>query len=477
MAAPSNAANRRDRRHLKNEQRMRIGIVGGGLTGLALAQRLAMKNHQITVYEREPQLGGLATHHDYGAFIWDRFYHVILPSDRYLINFIGDLGLSDRLRWRRTLTGFFVDQKLYSLSSGLDFLRFSPLNLWSKCRLVFTILYGSRVRNWRHLEQIPVGKWLQKLSGKLNYEKIWQPLLLAKLGIEYERVSAVFIWSYIARMFSARDRSTQKEHLGHVAGGYKTIFDHLAAMINSNGGRIRTGVSVKQIFPRKIGGLTLESDQGQDQFDKIIFTSPVDALRRVADERLVNVRQRGEKIEYLGVVCMVLVTRKPLVPHYIVNIADQRVPFTGIIGLSNLVDTRETADLHVTYLPKYVHADSAVLSEPDDEIRQSFFAGLKIMFGDWEQCGVESVHINRARRVQPLQVLNYSSLVPQVATAHPDFFVLNTSQFTHMTLNNNEVIRAVDHFLVEHAAEFSADQETLSESVSAPAADPIQAIQ
>ena len=40
---------------------------------------------------------------------------------------------------------------------------------------------------------------------------------------------------------------------------------------------------------------------------------------------------------------MVLVTREPLVPYYIVNIADPRIPFTGIIGMSNLADPSETA--------------------------------------------------------------------------------------------------------------------------------------
>ncbi len=453
---------------------MKIGIVGGGLMGLALAQRLALANHQVTVFEREQQVGGLATYHDYGRFFWDRFYHVILPSDRHLINFIGDLGISNLLRWQRTRTGFFVDNRLYSLSSGIDFLRFSPLNFVSKCRFVFTILWGSRLKNWRHLEKISVAHWLRKISGKATFEKIWKPLLLAKLGTEYERVSAVFIWSYITRMFSARDRSTQKEHLGYVAGGYKTIFDKLESVIKQNGGTIRLGVSVNQIEPRQGAGLLLEQNGTKEYFDKVIFTSPVDVLQRIASEQLVRLERRGEQVEYLGVVCMVLVTRKPLVPHYIVNIADTRVPFTGIIGLSNLVDPNETDDLHVTYLPKYIHSDSPMLLQSDDDIRRSFYAGLTTMFGDWEKCGLESVHINRARRVQPLQVLNYSTLVPQVATAHPDFFVLNTSQFTHMTLNNNEVIRAVDEFLETHAAVFASAETTRREPTATPTPEPIQ---
>jgi hypothetical protein len=45
------------------------------------------------------------------------------------------------------------------------------------------------------------------------------------------------------------------------------------------------------------------------------------------------------------------VTRKPFCPYYILNIADERIPFTGVIGMSSLVDTAETAGLYLTYLP------------------------------------------------------------------------------------------------------------------------------
>ena len=91
---------------------MKIGIIGGGPMGLALAYRLSGKGHAVTVFEREKQLGGLATYHDYGPFFWDRFYHVILPSDTHLISFLKDIGLGDQIRWSRTLTGFYVDQQL-----------------------------------------------------------------------------------------------------------------------------------------------------------------------------------------------------------------------------------------------------------------------------------------------------------------------------------------------------------------------------
>jgi hypothetical protein len=86
-----------------------------------------------------------------------------------------------------------------------------------------------------------------------------------------------------------------------------------------------------------------------------------------------------------------------------------------------------------------------------------FMRGLKVMFPDLDSTEIESAHINRATKVQPLQVLDYSQLVPTAKTLHPDFFVLNTAQFSANTLNNNEVIRAVDEFVDAHASEFSRD--------------------
>ncbi|MES2352818.1 MAG: NAD(P)/FAD-dependent oxidoreductase [Pseudomonadota bacterium] len=434
---------------------MKIGVIGGGLTGLALAFRLTRLGHTVTVLEREKQVGGLATYANYGRFYWDRFYHVILPSDQHLIQFIQDLGLADQLRWTRTLTGFYVDKQFHSMSSSAEFLRFPPVSLLGKIRLALTIIYCSRINNWRRLEQVAVSDWLRKLSGEATYEKIWKPLLLAKLGENYQRVSAVFIWSYIKRMFSARHGSASKEQLGYVSGGYKAVFDRLQYFLQHSESEIRTNVTVNRISSKSNGGMLVEyGNNNKESFDRVIFTSPVNVLRQVAAPGLINMDNRGSDVEYLGVICMILLTRKPLVPYYVVNIADQQIPFTGIIGMSNLVSSEETAGLHITYLPKYVDSRSALLQTTDEELRNLFMQGFRLMFPDFDEKDIESTHIHRAVKVQPLQVLGYSQLVPKIDSEHPDFFVLNTAQFTHTTLNNNEVIRAVDTFLNDYGDQF-----------------------
>jgi len=432
---------------------MNIGIVGGGISGLALATRLADDGHAVTVLERGEQPGGLATWQDHGPFEFDRFYHVILPTDRFLIDFIDHIGLSNRLIWRKTETGFFVDRAIYPLSSSLDFLRFPPLSLLGKARLAFTILYCSRINDWRRLENVTVEDFLLRLSGRSTYEKIWKPLLLAKLGENYRRVSAVFIWTYIKRMFSARDASAGREQMGHVYGGYKTILERIVERIRERKGDVRLGVNVERLQPASSGGgIDVICDGRRERFDKVVFTGPVNVLGKVAPQELVDVAHSGRNVEYLGVQCMALVTRKPLMPYYILNIADDRVPFTGVVGMSSILERDEVSGLHLAYLPKYILSTERELDRPEEDVRRDFLAGIKLIFPDFDQADIVSARVHRAVKVQPLQVLNFSRHIPRTETKHPDFYVLNTAQFVNNTLNNNEVIRAVNAFHERYGA-------------------------
>jgi protoporphyrinogen oxidase len=341
---------------------------------------------------------------------------------------------------------------MHSVSNSLEFLRFPLLNPLDKARLAFTMLYSSRIDHWERLEKVTVEEWLIRVSGRRTYEKLWRPLLLAKLGENYRRTSAVFIWSYIKRLFSARDSSASKEQLGHVTGGYRQIFQTIRDDVEVVGGTVHTGVAVDSVRPAADGRLEIRLD-GQPyarRFDRVVCTSPVPVLKRIAADSLLEPggdERTGGEVEYLGVVCPVLVTTRPVVPYYVVNIADSSVPFSGIIGMSSVVSPEFTGGRFLTYLPKYVLSTDDWLNRTDAEVERSFMAGLRSMLPGFDEGSLERIVVNRAVRVQPLQVCDYSLIVPKVETRHPGFFVLNTAQFVNGTLNNNQVIRAVDEFV------------------------------
>jgi hypothetical protein len=133
--------------------------------------------------------------------------------------------------------------------------------------------------------------------------------------------------------------------------------------------------------------------------------------------------------------------------------------------MSNLVSISETAGLHITYLPKYVHSADPLLRASDDSLKQQFLNGLLVLSPDLDVTTIVSIHINRAFKVQPLQVVRYSELVPTTVTPHPDFFVLNTSQLAANTLNNNDVIRSVDQFVDLYEGCFTCSNEPASAAI------------
>ena len=83
--------------------------------------------------------------------------------------------------------------------------------------------------------------------------------------------------------------------------------------------------------------------------------------------------------------------------------------------------------------------------------------GVQKLYPDFDKKEIHSIHINKAFKVQPLQVLNYSEIIPEIRTKHPDFYVLNTSQFVNETLNNNTVTQHVNHFMTNFNKELQTE--------------------
>lgn len=419
-----------------------IGIVGGGITGLTSAFYLLRAGARVTVLESGPQVGGLATHFNFGDFSWDKFYHCILTSDSALLKLIDDLGLTHELRWTETKTGFFVNGKLYSMSSALDFLRFPPLNLWQKLRLGLGILYAARIREGRQLESRLASEWLTRVFGVENYRKMWGPMLRCKLGACREETSAAFIWTYISRYYSTREKNTsQKEKLGYVRGGYRTVFSKLIKEINNLGGDIITSAPVRRIAANGEHGVAVTTAQGGYHFDHVIATIPSRPFAEVTPQLSADYVRNLKQVKYLGVLCFVLLLKRQLSPYYVLNLTDEDLPFTGVIEMTNLVSRQETAGHHLVYLPKYTVPGDPLFESSEEELWQSFRKGLRKVFADLEDSDIEVKYLFRERLVQPVPVLHYSDLVPAMQTNVPGLALANTTQIINSNLNNNAMVK------------------------------------
>ena len=425
-------------------------VVGGGMLGMTLAHRLAQAGKKVTLYESADRFGGLASAWQLGDITWDRHYHVTLLSDTHLRSLLDELGLEKEMQWVSTRTGFYTDEKLYSMSNSLEFLQFPPLNLIDKFRLGVTIFYASKIQDWRKLEKIPVADWLRKLSGKRTFEKIWLPLLRSKLGENYKQTSAAFIWTTIARMYAARRTGLKKEMFGYVPGGYARILARFAEFLQQENVSLKLNSAVSKAFTTNYGTVKLEfADGHQAEHDQVVFTTPGSVAAQVCAALSSAEKQKLNDIQYQGIICASLLLKKPLAGYYVTNITETWVPFTAVIEMSALVDNQAFGGNSLVYLPKYFAADDPILKLSDEEIESKFIAALEKMYPHLKREDVVAFKISRVRHVFPLPTLNYSEQMPEMKTSLPGIFIVNSAHIVNGTLNVNEGIKLAEQVIPE----------------------------
>jgi protoporphyrinogen oxidase len=408
---------------------------------MTLALRMREQGHDVVVLEGARAAGGLAASQQIGGYTWDRFYHVILQSDRELLSLLRDLGVEEKLHWGVTRTGFYTDGVLYSLSTSLEFLAFPPLSLIDKMRLAGTIVYASRVKNWRPLENISVADWLRKLSGTRTFERIWLPLLKSKLGENYRIASAAFIWAIIARMYAARRSGLKREQFGYVDGGYATVLARFENYLAEKGIELRTNSAVTAVHDSGSEAEVTFADGTSAQFDRVILTVPANRIGSLVPQLSQAEHERLGRVVYQGVLCASLLTKKPLASYYVTNITDGWVPFTGVIEMTTLVDPKQFGGNSLVYLPRYLAQDDPFWKASDDEVRETFLAALERMYPEFRRSDVLEFRVARARDVLAISTLGYSeTTLPPLRTSLANVFVVNSAQIESGTLNLNETV-------------------------------------
>jgi protoporphyrinogen oxidase len=267
-------------------------------------------------------------------------------------------------------------------------------------------------------------------------------MLKAKFDGDFENTPATYIWSRLVRMKSARGGAAQKEMAGHLEGGYKTLAISLGASIQSAGGSIFLNTPIDEVIVEHgcLSGLRV---QGQKKdYDAVVATIPLPLFQRILPANTSPAYQELlGRTRYMGVICPVMAVDRPLTGYWTLNIADDQVPFTGVIETTAYIDPRFVGGYHLVYLPKYTSPEGEWYQMSDEDIQRIWIETLQIMFPEFDPASIKHFRVNRERYVEPVHPLNGEGLIPEIQTPIKNLFLATTAQIYPALTNVESVTR------------------------------------
>ena len=439
---------------------MRVGIIGGGAAGLAAAYELTRQGHFAEVYEQAPFYGGQASTFPVGGGQLERGYHHLFVSDTAMIDLIYELGLGEKLSWFESKVGLYHGGKIWSFSTPMDLLRFTPLTLTQRLRVGFWTFVLQKTTDWRKFEGVTARDWIVGHMGRRAYQVIWEPLLRGKFGEYYDQVSMTWLWGKIYLRVASRGKGLQKERLGYPMGSFGQVFDVLAQRVEQQGGKVHLGVGVSRVVVNNgvATGLAVEaggSPAETPEYDAIIATTPSYIFTRLVPDLPQQYLEQLSATNYLSAVLIILVLDRPLSPFYWMNIADRSLPFVGVIEHTNMIDKSLYAGNHIVYLANYLSRDNPLYSKNGEELMQEFTPHLQKINPEFDPSWVLDYHYQKVDGAQPIIGLHYSDRMPDHRTPIKNLYLANTTQIYPEDRGTNYSVRMgrqVARMVMEDAA-------------------------
>lgn len=412
-----------------SQERLKIGIVGAGVAGLAAAYDLLNRGHDVTLYEAADHTGGLAAGFQDETWEWplEKFYHHLFRSDTSIISLVEELGIGDHLFFPRPTTSVIYDGKIVPFDSPLAWIRFPGFNLLDVARFGLVSAYLRFSNPWRSLEKYTADEWLRRWYGDKIYEMTWRPLLIGKFGPYYQQANMAWMWARL---------KVRSPRLGYFRGGFQMFIDTLTDAVSGKGAQIRLNTPVKAIAPVDSGQLTIEAAQDSKQYDRVLVTTSPGLLKRMAPQLPPDYLGQLGQLKSMGAVVLTLALRHQLMPEtYWLNIpatspdkSENQLPFLALVEHTNYIDRAHYGGDHIVYCGDYVVPDHDYFSKSKDELERLFVSRLRHINNRFRLDWVRKSWLFRARYAQPVPEVNHSENIPDLRTPLDNLYFASMSQ-------------------------------------------------
>lgn len=380
---------------------MKIGIIGGGLSGLSAADVLNKHDQEVTIFEYNDHLGGLAASFDFDGDSCPRYYHHVFEHDYTTRKYLERYGCKIQ-KFKKISMSILANQKTYDFTSPVGLLKFDYLSLPGRLRYgLFGVYVYSLMNPSKLSESLDADKWLSKAVGKEVTNKVFYELYANnKFGIPLKDISA--------KQFAHRMKA--KEFLGHF--GYPKL--SLGTWIKRMGKDLEDrNVTIK--LNQKITSLkdkTITSNKKKEKFDIVINTAPTPAFLSFADIPI-DYRDRLSKIKYCPVVSCVFKSEDFVNDFYWNNLLKEQ---THVLLQHSWLNDRFPFKLN--WISKYggsIHDFKLT----DEQISKKYLSDVKKYCPNAK---ILKTQIFRQPFASPIYDVNYPKYMPKTRTPHKWLF-------------------------------------------------------
>ncbi|EMA51992.1 NAD(P)/FAD-dependent oxidoreductase [Halococcus thailandensis] len=389
-----------------------IGIVGGGIAGLAAAYRLQQEGHEVRIFEASEDVGGLAATYETRGDRIEKFYHHLSKSEETIVELAEELDLGDALEWRVGENGYYVDGTLHPMDTPWQILAYPHLSLYDTFRLgMLTLDVDVRggvpkfdsYENLQDYEDVPIKEFVLEHTTRGVYENFFEPLLEAKFGSRKDDVSAAWLLGRVK--FRGERDLLRGEILGYFDGGFHRLIDALVAAVGRE--NIQTGTRVTDLDTTGGGveSLTVASDGETEThaIDEVVVAAMPNVLEDLTGYTC--------EIDFQGTVCSVISLSESLMDTYWLNIADE-APFGALIEHTNFVPAARYGGEHLLYAVSYVqNSEEKLWRMSDDAVEATWLSGIEELFPDFDRSSVNWIETARNPRTAPVYERGYLDMV------------------------------------------------------------------
>lgn len=421
---------------------MKIGIIGAGFTGLGAAFSLTKKGHEVSIFEKDAQPGGLALGYQKPEWEWtlEAYYHHWFTNDTTILSLAKEIHYP--IVVKRPKTSVFVEGKNYQLDSPSAFFTFPKLQIWDRLRMIETLGLLRINPFWKPMEKVKASEYLPKAMGEKAYKLIWEPQLTNKFGDYAEKISLAWFWARIVK---------RTPSLVYPRGGFLEFAKEIQKAIEEKGGKFFYNASVSEIKKNK-DKIIVSIGKEKYEFDKVIVTLPSFPFLKLCPSLPEDYKEKLKKLEGLGAMTVILRLKKQFMTDntYWLSICDPAAPITAVVEHTNFMNKKHYNNEHLVYLGNYLPHNHPYFSLSEKEILKEFDHLLQQLHPNYEK-DIIGIDIFKTPFAQPIVPINYSKIKPPFDTPLEGIYLANIQQVYPWDRGTNYAVelgqKVVDYIL------------------------------